>query len=330
MNKCFSNVLTNIVMAIDEKIQQVVERLGDKYEAVGEDLLAHLEGLYYRDYVNYWDYVGVDALLNLQKPRTKYPDESTFIIYHQITELYFKVIMHELEQIGFCKNLDKSYFLKHLNRINSYWSALGTSTDVLVGGMDADQFLEFRKALAPASGFQSIQYRLMELWSTDFRNLVGGKEKKVFSDDATIEEIYDHIYWKAGATDIKTGKKTLTLTQFEEKYSKLILRKGNEFKDKNLLVRYNSLSEDDKKDEALINALKQYDVHANINWPLAHYRFAARYLKHGDQVERATGGTNWQQYLPPKFQKVIYFPSLWSDQEREDWGKTWVENTFMK
>ncbi len=323
-------VLHHSKMALDEKVLEVVERLGEKYESVGEDLLAHLEGLYYRDYVNYWDYVGVDALLNLQKPRTKYPDETTFIIYHQITELYFKVIMHELEQIGFNENLNKDFFVKHLKRINSYWSALVQSTDVLVGGMDADQFLEFRKALAPSSGFQSIQYRLMELWSTDFRNLVGGDQAGKFAEDASIEEIYEHVYWKEGATDITTGKKTLTLTQFEEKYSKLIIRKGKEFRETNLLAKFHSLSKEEQQDPELLEILKQYDIHSNVNWPLAHYRFAARYLKRGDHVERATGGTNWQQYLPPKFQKVIYFPEIWTQEEKENWGKAWVENTFLQ
>jgi tryptophan 2,3-dioxygenase len=38
----------------------------------------------------------------------------------------------------------------------------------------------------------------------------------------------------------------------------------------------------------------------------------------------ATGGTNWQKYLPPRFQKVIFFPDLWTQQEQEEWGKGWV------
>ena len=44
----------------------------------------------------------------------------------------------------------------------------------------------------------------------------------------------------------------------------------------------------------------------------------------------ATGGTNWQKYLPPRFQKRIFYPELWSDTEKEEWGKAWVEeNVFF-
>jgi tryptophan 2,3-dioxygenase len=37
-------------------------------------------------------------------------------------------------------------------------------------------------------------------------------------------------------------------------------------------------------------------------------------------VLKATGGTNWQKYLPPKFQKRMFFPELWSEKEIEEWG----------
>ncbi|MHB8401958.1 MAG: tryptophan 2,3-dioxygenase family protein, partial [Bacteroidia bacterium] len=39
----------------------------------------------------------------------------------------------------------------------------------------------------------------------------------------------------------------------------------------------------------------------------------------------ATGGTNWQKYLPPRFQKRMFFPALWTDTEKEEWGKQWVK-----
>jgi tryptophan 2,3-dioxygenase len=44
-------------------------------------------------------------------------------------------------------------------------------------------------------------------------------------------------------------------------------------------------------------------------------------LKLDPEDIKATGGTNWQKYLPPRFQKIIFFPSLWSSQEKEEWGK---------
>jgi tryptophan 2,3-dioxygenase len=51
-------------------------------------------------------------------------------------------------------------------------------------------------------------------------------------------------------------------------------------------------------------------------------------LARQDKDVAATGGTNWQKYLPPRFQKRIFYPTLWSAEEQENWGKAWVEETF--
>jgi tryptophan 2,3-dioxygenase len=73
------------------------------------------------------------------------------------------------------------------------------------------------------------------------------------------------------------------------------------------------------------NALKRNDTNVNINWPLSHYKSAVRYLQKAPADIAATGGTNWQKYLPPRFQKRIFYPALWSEQEVEEWGKAWVD-----
>lgn len=179
---------------LDEDLLEMVKALKEKYESVGEDLTAHLEGVLYSYYENYWDYVGIDALLNLQKPKTKYEDEMIFIVYHQITELYFKIIIHELEQIGYNDQLDGAFFVRKLNRINKYFTHLTNSFDVLISGINEKQFLSFRKALIPASGFQSIQYRLIELWATEFRNLLAKDERDRFDDSADVKEMYESLY----------------------------------------------------------------------------------------------------------------------------------------
>jgi tryptophan 2,3-dioxygenase len=50
-----------------------------------------------------------------------------------------------------------------------------------------------------------------------------------------------------------------------------------------------------------------------------------RYLQKDPEDIAATGGTNWQKYLPPRFQKRIFYPELWSEEEQTNWGKGWVE-----
>ncbi len=313
-----------------EKELDLLRKLKSKYEGQGESFEDHLEGTLYSDFTNYWDYIGIDALLNLQKPKTQYPDEMIFIIYHQVSELFFKIIIHEIEKIGYAslEELNAEMFIKRVRRINNYYHHLVYSYDALVQGMEYKQFMSFRTALTPASGFQSIQYRLIELWSTDFRNILSTKYRDVFTDEAKIREMYPYLYWTAGATEVDTEKKTLTLRQFEKKYQKLIIRKGNEFKEINLMKKYLSLSKEDQQNPELIELLKMYDVNANINWPLTHYKQASKYLRKGSMTARSTGGTNWKEYLPPHFQKNIFFPMLWSDDEKESWGKQWVVNVL--
>lgn len=312
-------------MSFTEKELELMLQLKQKHESRGENFEAHLEGDLYKDYINYWDYVGIDALLNLQKPETKYADEMTFIIYHQITELFFKLILHELEQIGYNQQLSANFFIEKLNRINHYFKYLEDSFKVLSLGMEKEQFMKFRTALTPASGFQSIQFRLIELWSTKFRYLVSPKYRDKYSDGSTIPDMYNYIYWKAGATDMETGKKKLTLIQFEDKYSKLILRKGNEFLKTNLCYKYLNLPEKEKENPELIATLKEYDQHVNVIWPLTHYNNATSYLVKGEKVTDSTGGTNWRNYLPPWFQKQSFFPFIWSENEMEEWGKAFSE-----
>ena len=133
----------------------------------------------------------------------------------------------------------------------------------------------------------------------------------------------DNIYWKSGATELASGKKTLTLRQFEEKYLNEFVTRAEEFKSKNILRLYQKHFKEGENQD-IIKELKAYDLNANVRWPLAHYKSAIRYLQRDPVDIAATGGTNWQKYLPPRFQKVIFFPELWSDQERKEWGKSWV------
>lgn len=315
-------------MELKPEIVERIKKLDEKYQAMGQDLSSYLDGLLYADYLTYWDYIHLDTLLSLQNPKTSFPDEKIFIIYHQITELYFKMALAEFEQIGSHPQITGKFMLDRVRRINRYFNALVESFDIMVDGMEHPQFLKFRMSLLPASGFQSAQYRMVEIWSTDFKNLVAQAMRGKFSGDASEEkvaEMFDHIYWKAGATELATGKKTLTLKQFEEKYSTELIELAKKASRQNLWARYKSLSADEQKDEKLIKALRELDANVNINWPLSHYKSAVRYLQREPEDIAATGGTNWQKYLPPRFQRRIFYPQLWSEKEHEDWGKGWVK-----
>src|SRR4051812_31348740 len=245
-------------MLIENNIADKIKQLEDKYAQMGQDLNSYLEGLLLSNYLTYWDYTQVETLLTLQNPRTDYPDEMIFIMYHQITELYFKLALHELEQIanngrnilpngkdmGWHDTITPGFFAERLHRVNRYFEALTKSFEIMIDGMEKEQFLKYRMALLPASGFQSAQYRMIEIYSTDFINLVDKDVRQHYIDkNEPIENLFQFIYWNKGATELATGKKTLTLNQFEKKYSKRFIDLATETQTKNVWRKYLELNE---------------------------------------------------------------------------------------
>ncbi len=307
-----------------------LRRLQEKYAADGQDLAAYLEGLYRADYVNYWDYIELDTLLSLQRPLTKLPDERIFIMYHQITELYFKLCLCEYEQLGALAAPTLGEVVLRVGRINRYFENLIDSFDVMVDGMDKQQFLEFRMALMPASGFQSVQYRMIEIASTALENLTDEEQRLALGQSPDHQQLFGCIYWKAGATVEETGAKALTLMEFERKYTAQLVAHAQAYQQRNVWAVVQRLPEAEQRHPRLVQALRQLDVGVNVNWPLMHFKSAVRYLQRDPTDVAATGGTNWRGYLPPKFQRRIFYPALWSAQELADWGKGWVENALAE
>jgi len=306
----------------EAKIQGLIDQLGDKYAATGQDLGSYLEGLYHANFLSYWNYVHLDTLLTLQTPRTDFPDENIFIIYHQISELYFKLVLLELGQIADKVDLGAEEFEMRVRRANNYVRHLIDSFSVMYHGMEQEQFLKFRMALLPASGFQSAQFRMIEIAATDFDLLLLPSEKQ--TDAETIADKFKHLYWLQGATELATGRKTYTLLQFEKKYANSLIDMGEKYATRNLRKRWQELAGKGQTTDGLKQALKEFDTHMNVSWRLMHLRSAVQYLHKEPEVIAATGGTNWQEYLPPKFQKRSFYPELWNADEMQEWGKDWI------
>src|SRR6187402_592030 len=121
--------------SLDPNLVAQLEKLQKKYGAMGQDLSSYLDGLLYSDYTNYWEYVHLDTLLSLQHPKTQFKDEKVFIVYHQITELYFNLILWEIEQISFNEHLTLDFFIRRMQRINNYFRQLEISFSVMLEGM---------------------------------------------------------------------------------------------------------------------------------------------------------------------------------------------------
>jgi len=116
------------------------------------------------DRLSYGSYLKVDELLGLQSPlsQPEHHDEMLFIIIHQVYELWFKQLLHELEAT--LDALDRDDLLrvsKYFRRVHTIQRLLETQVDVLET-MTPQEFNAFREHLNPASGFQSIQFREME------------------------------------------------------------------------------------------------------------------------------------------------------------------------
>jgi tryptophan 2,3-dioxygenase len=307
-------------MADQKKRQKLIEDLQEKYDAIGQDLNTHLSGLLQQEPMTYWDYIQVDALLGLQTKRTVFPDEMVFIMYHQINELIFKMILWEIEQVAYHKALTTKFFSERLLRVSRYFDLLTNSFDIMTQGMEVEQYLKFRNSLAPASGFQSAQYRKIEFASTELINLIDARFRQTIDRNTSYEHALDHLYWQAAGKDHETGEKTYLLTAFEKRYRDEFVAFTQEYNTINLAAKFKSLPKQDQADPELIKAMRHYDYTVNITWVMAHYRTAKKYLNQGKTEAYSTGGSAWAKYMHPKYQKRIFFPELWSEEERENWG----------
>ncbi len=139
-----------------------------------------------RDRMTYSGYLCLDTLLAAQRPLSDPPhhDEMLFIIQHQTSELWLKLMIHELlGAVAHLRQGNVDNVLKMLARVKQIqrqlieqWSVLETLTP--------SEYLEFRDVLGPASGFQSLQYRIVEF-------VLGNKNEgmmRVFSHDAQAAE----------------------------------------------------------------------------------------------------------------------------------------------
>ena len=300
--------------------KQILNALDQKFEAINQKTETHLEGLLWSKPITYWDYIQTDALLNLQIQRTTLPDEMVFIMYHQVNELLFKMILWEINQLCESEKPTTHFFTERLGRISRYFDMLTTSFDIMGDGMEVAQYMKFRNTLTPASGFQSEQYRLIEFASTDLINLIDYRFRATINRDTPYEHAFEHLYWQAAGKNHETGEKSYLLLAFENKYKANFLREMERYNTINVWQKFKLLPEMDQKNPELINAMRHYDHTVNITWVMGHLNAARKYIDSGQGIAEATGGSDWKKYMHPKYQRRIFFPELWSDEELKNWG----------
>ena len=161
---------------------------------------------------------------------------------------------------------------------------------------------------------------MIEILCTDFANLVQPAHRGALPTDISADDLYDLAYWKQGATELKTGTKTLTLRRFEEKYAEQLKALIADHAASNLRRQYMKATANAPLSQELQEGLRRMDTLINLEWRLVHFKSAMKYLQKDPVDIAATGGTNWQKYLPPGFQRNFFFPELWSENERNSWG----------
>jgi tryptophan 2,3-dioxygenase len=157
----------------------------------------------------YWDYLRVPTLVSAQVPVTRHHDEMQFIIVHQVYELWFKLTLHEMFKVHAilkARDVGELALIKahhYMERVNAVWGIMVQQIHVIETMRPID-FLGFRNALTPASGFQSLQLRLIETLcglTDDQRITYGGKDYREFA--GFPQEMIDQISQLEGTGSLR-------------------------------------------------------------------------------------------------------------------------------
>ncbi|MGM0863815.1 MAG: tryptophan 2,3-dioxygenase [Bacillota bacterium] len=261
----------------------------------------------YTDFINkmtYGEYLGLDTLLDSQKRLSGHHDEMLFIIIHQVSELWMKLILHEIKaSITSIQKGELSPAFKMLARVSKIQSQIIHAWDVL-STLTPSEYVQFRDSLGQASGFQSYQYRMIEF-------ALGYKTKhvlEIYKKDPVLSAQLKEAYEAPSLYDV----------------SILALSKAG------LPIHEDVLLRDYKKpyteDQTVLDAWTEVYKHPDQYWDL--YELAEKLIdiedwlqqwrfRHMKTVERiighkmGTGGSSGVGYL----KKVLdhrFFPELWN------------------
>jgi tryptophan 2,3-dioxygenase len=311
---------------LTDEEQQVLAKIIERF---GNRSVDELSSLIVKKEITYDDYIETDTLLSLQSTLTNFHDELIFKIYHQQTELWFRLALHEMQRairslVADQPDLDQA--MDAVTRINRYFSIVTTSFSVLLEGMSSEEFLEFRKAFGTSSGFQSSQFRALEILAgleRDAKKTSGGREARPAAELANVHKNAEDqatFYWERAARHLTTDEPTLTLTLFKEKHLKHLNELYRNRKPYSLRIAFDAVlrgrlgdtadvyskitSEPDLT--ALAKNLLELDG-AIVGWKQYHLRAAAKHLA---RAPRGTGETNWAEYLSKSLNEQRCFPEI--------------------
>ncbi|SDI38405.1 Tryptophan 2,3-dioxygenase apoenzyme [Alteribacillus persepolensis] len=257
----------------------------------------------FKEKMTYGEYLQLDSLLSSQNRLSGHHDEMLFIIIHQVSELWMKLILHELNAaIEAIKKDHLSVSFKKLARVSQIQFQIIKAWDVL-STLTPSEYLEFRDSLGNASGFQSYQYRLIEFalgYKTDFI-------LKIYEKDTELHQQLEQAYRAPSLYDVSISA---------------LKRAGFDISD-DILKR--DVSKAYTFDESVHKAWKEVYQNTDDHWDLYELaeklvdiedRFQQWRFRHMKTVERiigfktGTGGSSGVHYLK-KVLDQTFFPELW-------------------
>lgn len=235
--------------------------------------------------VTYGSYLALDGLLALQRPRSEHPDELLFIVVHQVSELWFKEILHELDLlIDAFTNHEAEFALFRIGRINALMRIVSAQLSALET-LPPQHFAAFRQHLGSSSGSQSVQFRAIEAAS------------------GLREPHFMHVLREHGDIPPLVAR-ALARPTLQELYLKLLAAQHVELETLYTGERPTTLF-------FLAEALLEYEQEFGL-WRFKHVQLVERVL---GPLTGGTGGTLGAKYLARTIDQK-FFPELWAVRAR--------------
>lgn len=257
----------------------------------------------FTDTMSYGDYLALDQVLSAQRPKSAAHDEVLFIIQHQTSELWMKLVIHELmAALGHIQRDDLQPAFKMLARVSRVMSQLLQSWDVLAT-LTPTEYLTFRGQIGQASGFQSYQYRMIEF-------ALGNKNSVMVRPHAHRADLHEKVL------------SVLNAPSLYDEAIKLLSRRGFALSpaclDRDWSQPYRA---DASVEAAWLEVYRNTEAHWDLyelaeelvdledafrQWRFRHVTTVERIIG----FKRGTGGTSGVAYLR-KMLDVRLFPELW-------------------
>jgi len=253
--------------------------------------------------LSYGEYLQLDKLLAAQRPLSAEHNEMLFIIIHQVSELWMRLMLHELTAAIECVSRDDlGPALKMLARISRTQNQLISVWDVL-STLTPFEYTAFRNELGRSSGFQSLQYRMLEfLFGNKHAEMVKVHQRdpqafEILSRALAAPSLYDEVLRLLSRRGYQIPEEYVA-RDFSQPY-----RASKQVAAAWLSVYHNA----DKVWDLYELAEKLVDVDCNFQlWRCHHLKTVERIIGY----KPGTGGTSGVAYLT-KALELKFFPELW-------------------